>query len=132
MIRRPPRSTRTETLFPSTTLFRSRKNLDGVRVDGQYSFYQHNNNNGTLRDLIDSNGYQNAPKSVTDGEKFDVNFAVGTNFAEGSGNVNAYAGSRRVNPVLHGSRDYSACALDPTADRHGFVCGGISKTNLAT
>src|SRR3546814_1841824 len=92
MIRRPPRSTRTETLFPSTTLFRSRKNLDGVRVDGQYSFYQHNNNNGTLRDLIDSNGYQNAPKSVTDGEKFDVNFAVGTNFAEGRGNVTAYAG----------------------------------------
>src|SRR3546814_16549345 len=53
-----------------------RKNLDGVRVDGQYSFYQHNNNNGTLRDLIDSNGYQNAPRSVTDGEKPDVNFAV--------------------------------------------------------
>src|SRR3546814_410114 len=48
-----------------------RKNLDGVRVDGQYSFYQHNNNNGTLRDLIDSNGYQNAPKSVTDGEKIE-------------------------------------------------------------
>src|SRR3546814_3939206 len=89
-----------------------RKNLDGVRVDGQYSFYQHNNNNGTLRDLIDSNGYQNAPKSVTDGEKLDVNFAVGTNFAEGRGNVTAYAGYRRVNPVLQGSRDYSACALE--------------------
>src|SRR3546814_3742292 len=31
-----------------------RKDLDGVRVDGQYSFYQHNNNNGTLRDMIRS------------------------------------------------------------------------------
>src|SRR3546814_7061128 len=28
MIRRPPRSTRTETLFPYTTLFRSRANID--------------------------------------------------------------------------------------------------------
>ena len=107
-----------------------RKNLDGVRVDGQYSFYQHNNNNGTLRDLIDSNGYQNAPKSVTDGEKLDVNFAVGTNFAEGRGNVTAYAGYRRVNPVLQGSRDYSACALDPNADRTGFVCGGSSNNEF--
>src|SRR3546814_11560999 len=33
MIRRPPRSTRTDTLFPYTTLFRSR--LDAGRVGGQ-------------------------------------------------------------------------------------------------
>src|SRR3546814_1000876 len=32
MIRRPPRSTRTDTLFPYTTLFRSRSQ-DGVRVE---------------------------------------------------------------------------------------------------
>src|SRR3546814_7161200 len=30
MIRRPPRSTRTDTLFPYTTLFRSRRRLNGV------------------------------------------------------------------------------------------------------
>src|SRR3546814_17593887 len=30
MIRRPPRSTRTDTLFPYTTLFRSRRNLTGA------------------------------------------------------------------------------------------------------
>src|SRR3546814_1924209 len=30
MIRRPPRSTRTDTLFPYTTLFRSLKELDGL------------------------------------------------------------------------------------------------------
>src|SRR3546814_7280765 len=29
MIRRPPRSTRTDTLFPYTTLFRSRKEVEG-------------------------------------------------------------------------------------------------------
>src|SRR3546814_6622908 len=33
MIRRPPRSTRTDTLFPYTTLFRSRRNLRlGLRL----------------------------------------------------------------------------------------------------
>src|SRR3546814_17206800 len=32
MIRRPPRSTRTDTLFPYTTLFRSRKNAAEVAV----------------------------------------------------------------------------------------------------
>src|SRR3546814_2479946 len=39
MIRRPPRATRTDTLFPYTTLFRSARDLDSVfagdrRIDG--------------------------------------------------------------------------------------------------
>src|SRR3546814_2379896 len=33
MIRRPPRSTRTDTLFPYTTLFRSAQQLDAEPVD---------------------------------------------------------------------------------------------------
>src|SRR3546814_631770 len=37
MIRRPPRSTRTDTLFPYTTLFRSAPNLTGDRVFGVMS-----------------------------------------------------------------------------------------------
>src|SRR3546814_8562947 len=34
MIRRPPRSTRTDTLFPYTTLFRSRQPAGGLGADG--------------------------------------------------------------------------------------------------
>src|SRR3546814_17180557 len=34
MIRRPPRSTRTDTLFPYTTLFRSLRRASGHRADG--------------------------------------------------------------------------------------------------
>src|SRR3546814_11450247 len=33
MIRRPPRSTRTDTLFPYTTLFRSTAAVQGIKVD---------------------------------------------------------------------------------------------------
>src|SRR3546814_10991286 len=32
MIRRPPRSTRTDTLFPYTTLFRSQEAVDAIRI----------------------------------------------------------------------------------------------------
>src|SRR3546814_1344180 len=38
MIRRPPRSTRTDTLFPYTTLFRSRVD-DGVYDGGEVSIF---------------------------------------------------------------------------------------------
>src|SRR3546814_16318465 len=37
MIRRPPRSTRTDTLFPYTTLFRSR--LVGEQIDGSFKLH---------------------------------------------------------------------------------------------
>src|SRR3546814_5400750 len=37
MIRRPPRSTRTDTLFPYTTLFRSARIMGGVRALWRYS-----------------------------------------------------------------------------------------------
>src|SRR3546814_10650954 len=47
MIRRPPRSTRTETLFPYTTLFRSK---DASHIEDQpgqtYSYYVHAFNSG--------------------------------------------------------------------------------------
>src|SRR3546814_11772121 len=36
MIRRPPRSTRTDTLFPYTTLFRSFLGKDGIRFTYEY------------------------------------------------------------------------------------------------
>src|SRR3546814_11580157 len=44
MLRRPPRSTRTDTLFPYTTLFRSRKNdiismLWGLEIEGEPMTY---------------------------------------------------------------------------------------------
>src|SRR3546814_8836287 len=35
MIRRPPRSTLTDTLFPYTTLFRSQRRNDAVRIEAQ-------------------------------------------------------------------------------------------------
>src|SRR3546814_20236637 len=44
MIRRPPRSTRTDTLFPYTTLFRSNDNLDGsVGISGYLCMRGHCN-----------------------------------------------------------------------------------------
>src|SRR3546814_9538694 len=50
MIRRPPRSTRTDTLFPYTTLFRSRYNVSSKSFDfvlGGFAFQQRIDTQGT-------------------------------------------------------------------------------------
>src|SRR3546814_16141684 len=43
MIRRPPRSTRTDTLFPYTTLFRSQPELAARRMDAAVVFREYRN-----------------------------------------------------------------------------------------
>src|SRR3546814_7073986 len=49
MIRRPPRSTRTDTLFPYTTLFRSEGNLDLTKkIYNNFYFKNFKNNNYLL------------------------------------------------------------------------------------
>src|SRR3546814_5851571 len=40
MIRRPPRSTRTDTLFPYTTLFRSARHAADALIRGEDGFHQ--------------------------------------------------------------------------------------------
>lgn len=105
--------------------------LEGVHMDAQYGFSMHRNDNDARRSLLDDYGYDRADKSPIDGETFDANIAMGTNFAEGRGNVTAYFGYRKVKPILQSNRDVSACALDPTGEGNsGFACGGSSNNKF--
>src|SRR3546814_3432809 len=61
MVRRPPRSTRTDTLFPYTTLFRSaakahRRN-DAGQAEGQRDAVLHDDNHGSHRDRQQENRF---------------------------------------------------------------------------
>src|SRR3546814_10536106 len=51
MIRRPPRSTRTDTLFPYTTLFRSWQYIPFFRAGAQYYLAVQKGMRGWLEDL---------------------------------------------------------------------------------
>lgn len=111
-----------------------KKDLDGVRIDAQTGFSQHNNNNSQLRALQRASGYEPAPSSVIDGGKQDVTIAAGKNFADGRGNITVYGGYRKFSPVRQSSRDVSACALqdrksNPNSDDFDeLFCGGSSNT----
>ena len=102
--------------------------LNGVRLDATYGFYQHNNDDQTLRDLVSSSGYATAPSSVADGNTYQISAAMGTDFADHRGNVTMFVGKRHSDPVLESSRDVSACALDPAdAANSTLRCGGSSN-----
>jgi outer membrane receptor protein involved in Fe transport len=106
--------------------FIMKKDLDGVRIDAQAGFAQHDNNNGALRALQRSAGYDPAPGSVIDGGKQDITVSLGKNFADGRGNITVYGGYRSFSPVRQSSRDVSACALQDTTT--ALFCGGSSQS----
>src|SRR3546814_6759257 len=63
MIRRPPRSTRTDTLFPYTTLFRSCNVTDDASVDA--AFAKAREAHGQERILVNCAGTGNAIKTAS-------------------------------------------------------------------
>jgi len=106
-------------------------NLNGARIDATYGFYQHTNDDQPLRDVVANSGYDLAPKHVADGDTYEINAAIGTDFADHRGNVTMFIGNRHSNPILQSSRDVSACALDPQSSDHPpfstLSCGGSSN-----
>jgi iron complex outermembrane receptor protein len=119
--------------------------FEGIRFDGQYSFYQHSNrdrnlgSNTSMYDILNArgapppagqglDGYSYPRGSVVDGGAFDGTVSIGSSFGDGKGHAMVYAGYRKVNPVLQSRRDYSACTVQNTGT--GVPqCGG-SLTNL--
>ena len=113
------------------------RDFTGLRLDGQYSLYQHNNRNKTLPPLLDSrtaagfSGFDYPRGSVVDGGTVSASLAMGTDFADGKGHITAYTSYRKVNAVLQSRRDYSACTLQNTTNRAGdqlVQCGGSSTS----
>ncbi|TXS90688.1 TonB-dependent receptor [Parahaliea maris] len=99
--------------------------FEGVKLDVQYSGYQHDNDNSFAQGLNEDRGFDYPSGSVTDGEISDISFVIGANLDGGRGNVTAYASYRNINALRQSERDYSNCALggDGPADAS---CGGSS------
>ena len=105
-----------------------KKNLDGVRVDMQTGFAQHDNGNTAMRNLVSSSGYNTAPGSVLDGGKQDITVSAGKNFASGRGNITVYGGYRSFSPVRQSTRDVSSCAIQDRNNGSQLYCGGSSNS----
>ena len=85
-------------------------------------FYQHKNDNSSLRDLVASYDYALAPKDVTTGDTEKVSVAFGGEIDGGRGHITAYMEHTDTKPILQGEYDISACALRSGASG----CGGSS------
>jgi outer membrane receptor protein involved in Fe transport len=100
--------------------------FEGVQFDGNYSFYQHSNDDNFMQNLVKDSGFKKAPNVVKDGDEYSLSMTLGSNFADGKGNAVLFFGYTQTDPILQSERDYSACALGSSSS--GFYCGGSSTS----
>src|SRR3954467_9344745 len=92
----------------------------GIRFDGNWSIYQHNNDDPSvsgglhMSDILNAKNYPYPTGSVSDGRAIDGTVSLGASFDDGRGHAMAYFGYRKINPILQGKRDYSSCVLQNT------------------
>lgn len=114
--------------------------FEGFRLDAQYSFFNHNNDNKRVRSALTQTsaafprGYEFPDGLTNDGGTIDATAVFGTSFDDGRGHITAYAGYRRVAAVTQANRDYSACSLSgrtkAQVDANGQVysCAGSATS----
>jgi len=102
--------------------------FEGAQFDGNYSAYQHSNDDNFMRGITSDHNYPKAPNSVWDGEAYSLSMTLGSNFADGKGNATLFFGYNHVDALLQSERDSSSCALAWSTTAESRYCGGSSTS----
>ncbi len=115
--------------------FIMKKNLNGVRFDGQYGFSIHQNDNSIAQSALSA--YNSAhstnpiavPGNHADGYTYNLSLALGMNTPDAKGNITAYVTHLNMQPVSQGKRDYGACGISTlVGPPDSVVCQGSSNS----
>jgi len=111
--------------------FIMKKNFQGLQIDGNLSEYWHNNHNAFVQNAMRAVGETPVTGSSMDGRSRNFTITAGANFDDGKGNVTAYFGYLKSDPVASGDRDFGGCQLSsaPTSLLDPPVCLGSSNSN---
>jgi iron complex outermembrane recepter protein len=113
--------------------FIMKRNFEGFQLDGQYAEDQHNNNDTFVQNIVRQAGITPPTGSITDGRQRSFDLLMGTNFADGKGNVTAFMSYRHQDPLPSSDRDFGSCQLNASPGKGpitGVVCGGSQNSNF--
>ena len=113
--------------------FIMKRDFEGFQVDGNVGENLHDNDDTFMQGLVRQFGYTPPTGLIQDGRNRTFDMLMGTNFADGKGNITAYLSYRHADPVQSSQRDYGACQLNPIQDAAhnviGAACGGSTNSN---
>ncbi|TNE67601.1 MAG: TonB-dependent receptor [Alphaproteobacteria bacterium] len=108
--------------------FVMKDDFEGIEINAGISGYQHNNSNDYIQGLLDNRNFEYpSGSSGIDGVAYNIDIAMGGEFADGKGHATVYATWRKNEAFLQAERDYSSCALNAA----GTSCGGSGNAAVA-
>jgi len=102
--------------------FIMKDNFEGVQIDANYNFYNHEQQNDYMQKLVKSRNFASAPNFVNDGSGYELSLLMGSNFADDRGNATVFVGYRDLDALTQSERDFSGCALGSSGN--DFYCFG--------
>jgi iron complex outermembrane receptor protein len=97
----------------------------GVKVDANYSFNNHKNDNQTYLGYLSAFGATLPQSTANTGQNRDLSILAGANFADGKGNATVYATYLNSSPAVGYQFDHAGCTITggstPSSALH---CGG--------
>ena len=113
--------------------FIMKRNFQGFQVDAQWNADWHSNHNDYAQGLVRDFDAVPASGTTWDGKQRTFDVLMGTDFADGKGNVTAYLSYRHADPVASSQRDFGSCQMNPNFDdngnKNGLFCAGSSNSN---
>jgi iron complex outermembrane recepter protein len=98
---------------------------EGVKIDGDYGFNNHSNDNAGYKELLADFGAQTPQSTVNAGQNRDFSLLAGANFADGKGNATTYFSYLKSSPAVGYQYDHAGCTLNGGAvPVSPIACGG--------
>jgi iron complex outermembrane receptor protein len=99
-------------------------NFQGVQIDSNYQFYNHQQNGGPAADAATRRNFTVPGDKSADAKVKDISLTMGGNFADGRGNAVVFLGYKKEDALLQSERDFTACSLGGSTTGDTFNCGG--------
>ena len=108
-----------------------KKNFEGIQVDVQLGQNWHDNHNSYAQSLNADSGGTPLTGGVHDGRTRTFSLIMGTNFADGNGNITGWFNYTHQDPVTSGDRDFGQCSLAGNSSDNAPTIGGQTAIDSA-
>jgi outer membrane receptor protein involved in Fe transport len=100
-----------------------KKDFEGIQLDGNYNFYNHNNKDTVVSSLARSSGFSSPRGLTNDGGRADVTLTAGKKLFDGALRINGFVNYKHTDEVLLSARSNSGCYLTQTSLNAPLSCG---------
>ncbi len=100
-----------------------RKDFEGLQLDANYSFYNHENKDTVVSPLARAAGFPSQRGLTNDGGRADLTLTAGKKLFDGSLRINGFVNYRKADEIAQSGRSNSGCYLTQLQANGPLSCG---------